>query len=86
MTAYLSVGEEEHHVFALHPSHLIEPAQIFVETVIVVTSTQLDLEAAVGAHVGGKACEGLLAAASYTHQQGVAPLLADHPGDPVEKQ
>lgn len=57
-----------------------------METIIVVASTQLNLEAAVAAHVGGQAGERLLAAASHPHQQGVASLLANHPGDPAERR
>ena len=49
---YLCVSEEEHHVLALHPSHLEQSSQVFMEAVVVVSSAQFYLEAAHAAHVG----------------------------------
>lgn len=79
---YLSICEEEDHVFSLDPGHLVELSQVFVEAVVVVASAQLDLEAVVATHVGRQPGQRLLPCPSHTHQQGVAPLLADHAGYP----
>jgi len=80
--SYLSIREEEHHVLALHARHLVEPPQVLVEAVVVVSSAQFDLEAAVAAHVGRQASERLLAGTAHPDQQGVASLLANHTGNP----
>lgn len=85
LTSYLSIRKEEHHVIALHTSHFVEPPQVLVEAVVVVASTQLDLKTAVATHVGRQAGERLLTTAAYPHQQGIAPLLANHSGNPRER-
>lgn len=50
--SHLSIREEEHHIFVLNTSHLVESPQVLMEAVIVVTSTEFDFKAAVAAHVG----------------------------------
>ena len=80
---HLGVREEEHHVSLLHARHLAEAAQVLVEAVVAVAAAQLDLEAGVATYVRGQPGQRLLARAAHAHQQGVAPLLADHTGYPV---
>lgn len=78
---YLSVSEEENHVLALNAGHLVQFTQIVVETDVAVAAAELDLEAAVAAHVSGQSRERLLPCPAHTHQQGVSTLLPDHACD-----
>lgn len=82
---YLSVREEENHVLALDASHLVQFSQVVVETVVVVAATELDLEAAVAAHVGSQSCERLLPCPAHADQEGIAALLPNHAGDSGRK-
>lgn len=63
---YLSVSEEEHHVLSLDAGHLVEFTQVVVETVVVVAAAELDLEAAVAAHVRAQSRERLLPCPAHT--------------------
>lgn len=82
---YLSVSEEENHVLALNASQLVQFTQIFVETVVVVAAAELNLEAAVAAHVRGQSRERLLPCPAHTDQKGVATFLPNHAGDSKSK-
>ena len=57
-----------------------------MEGLVVVSPGELYLEALVAVHVRRQPGETLLAGASHAHQEGVAPRLPDHTGDPGRKE
>lgn len=65
--SYLSIRKEEHHIFSLHTSHLVESSQVLMKAVIVVASAQFNLEAPVSTHVGCQPSEWLFACTSHSH-------------------
>lgn len=65
LSSHLSIRKEKHHVFALHTSHPVKFPQVLMEAVVVVTSTQFDLKAAVPTHMGCQPSERLLACTSH---------------------
>ncbi len=64
---YLGVSEEEHRLLALHPGHLVELLQVFVERLVVVSTGQFNLEALAAIYVGGQSCQALLASPAHPH-------------------
>lgn len=78
---YLSICKEENHVLAFHSCHSVQFAQVFVEAVVIITATQLDLKAAVAAHVSSQTGQRLFSSAADANQQGVAAFLSNHASD-----
>ncbi len=65
---YLSVREEENSILFFYSCHLVDFLEVLMEGVIIVASSELDLEALVRAHVSSQPGQTLLASATYPHQ------------------
>ena len=65
---YLSVCEKENSVLFFYSCHLVDFLEVLMEGVIIVASSEFNLEALVRANVSSQSGQTLLACATYPHQ------------------
>lgn len=83
---YLGVCEKENHIFILYTSHFVQLPQVIMKSIIIISTAKFDLQTFVTTYMSCKSSKRLLSCASYSHEQGIASFLTDHPGNSAESK